>query len=261
MRGIIILFLIISFTIAGEGSEQQYSGRKVTGKRLLRTEKSIERTEQKGLKKIHKYHMKINERVEKTIHILNKLKRRVLSRSSKLEQKLIKYGSRKLKHMEELIEMADEDIKDRLKPIMQRVKIEMKKREVQIKEGTKKLVLAYGKVYERTYKQIQKAKLIGDRNDMAAKKALHIVGDNIISGLQKHGQDKGLNTGELRETKRITKETERNIYHKFHSSEMKEVEIIRKADKLLKKMKHKARKMFNKLRKGQVREYRKLFRK
>jgi len=184
-----------------------------------------------------------------------------MKKASELKEKLTKYGTRKLEHMKELIDLADEDIKDTLRPIMKKVVEESKKREGKIEEGVSKLINIYERVYNRTRQQIQTAKIIGDRNDEAAKKALHAIDDNVINGLKQHGHDKGFNRHSLKETQRITAEIESKICHQFHSSEKKEVHIIKKADKLLEKMKHKTRKMFNEFRREQKRAYRKLFRK
>jgi len=242
---------------------QQAPRRMISEKRLLRVEESIVKRREKGLRKIRKYHKKIDNRINKTLKILTKTNARVAKKASEMTEKLTSYGTRKLQHLQELIDMADEDIKDRLKPIMENVEKEMKAREKLIKVGIQQLVNVYGGVFARTSQQVVKAKQIGDANDIAAEKALHLYGDKMVEGLKGYGAEglKSVRVKELRKAKRISKDTEKRIYQTMHEAERQEVGIIKKADHLLKEMKHKARKMFAKLRRENKRAYRKLFRK
>jgi len=258
MKGLAVLLLLIVLSYADQ--KPLDSGRDVSEARLARVEKSILKRKERGIRKIKKYNKKINDRIDKTLNIISKSSSRVMKKASEMENRLTTYGTRKLKHLEELIDMADEDIRDRLRPILAHVKQEMKLREKVIKLGIGQLITAYGAVFAQTTKQVNGARIIGAMNNAAAARALHLMGDKVVEGLKKTGAE-GLKVRALREAKHVCKKTEKRIYQSFHGAERQEVQIIKKADVLLKDMKHKARTLFSKLRREQRRAYRKLFRK
>jgi len=237
-------------------------GRVSSVKRLHRVEGSITKEENKDLKKVHKYHMKINKKLALTINAVNKARDVVVEKGQQIAAKLAKYGSRKIAHVLDLYNMADDfAIKSQLKPIIRSMRNKMMKREKLMKESVDKIVNALTVVLTRTMKQLEMAKYISENNNKAAKISLHAIGDNMARGLQQTEGVKPIGTKDLRMLKHKIVGAERKITHELHKANNREMNILKNARGLLKGLRIKTKRVINELKHTTRKEYRNIYRK
>ncbi|EDR28264.1 hypothetical protein EDI_317210 [Entamoeba dispar SAW760] len=232
-----------------------------SAKKLNRVDNSILRKEARTLHKVHKYHLKINAKLDKTIAVINKARNVMRTKGEGLANRLAKYGTRKLGHLMEYYNMADDDLKQQIKPIVDGMVSAIRQKEQTVRAGIQKLVTTFYAVLDRTLKQLAYAKQVGDANNNAAKTGIHAIGDNISKGLKTKQSSFEINTHNLRKVKRISKGAEKQIAHEYHKAEKKEIAILKTARALLKQMRRKGKHVFSKLRHQAKAEYRALYRK
>jgi hypothetical protein len=237
-------------------------GRVSSVKRLHRVENSITKEENRDLKKVHAYHLKINKKLALTIKAINKARDVVVSKGQKIAARLAKYGSRKLAHIIDLYNMAEDfAIKSQLKPIIRAMKNKMMRRERLMKESVDKIINALTVVLTRTMKQLEMAKFISENNNRAAKISLHAIGDNMAQGLKQTEGVKPIGTKDLRMLKHKIVGAQRKITHELHKANVKEMNILKNARGLLKGLRIKTKHVINELKHTTRKEYRNIYRK
>ncbi|GAB1227821.1 hypothetical protein ENUP19_0359G0015 [Entamoeba nuttalli] len=229
-------------------------------KKLGRVDGSILRKKARTLHKVHKYHLKINAKLDKTIAVINRARNVIRKKGEGLANRLAKYGTRKLGHLMEYYNMADDDLKQQIKPIIDGMINAIRQKEQTVRFGIQKLVTTFSAVLNRTLKQLAYAKQIGDVNNNAAKTGIHAIGDNISNGLKTKQGSFEINTHNLRKVKHISKGAEKQIAHEYHKAERKEIAILKTARALLRQMRRKGKHVFSKLRHQAKAEYRALYR-
>ena len=260
MRALFVL-LFISLVFADGFAEKPRPHKIASGHKLARAEESIQKKEHYSLKKLHHQHEKITARIEKTKMYIARAKRTLHSRSSQLETKLASYGTRHFNHIMELVGMADEDIKDQLEPMVKELSTAVRTQESILKESVSKLVKAFNVVFDRTLIQLETAKFVGDQNDKAAKIGIKTIGHNIALGLKQAEGKNEISKKDLRKVKKISKNAEYEIYHRFHKAAKAEIDIVKKATSILKQIRHKAKSVFRELRSKSIHAYRGMFQK
>jgi hypothetical protein len=237
-------------------------GRVSSVKRLHRVEGSITKEENRDLKKVHQYHLKINRKLALTINAITKARDVVVEKGQQIAARLAKYGSRKIAHVIDLYNMADDfAIKSQLKPIIRRMREKIMQREKLMKESVDKIVNALTVVLTRTMKQLQMAKFISENNNKAAKISLHAIGDNMAKGLKQTEGVKPIGTKDLRMLKHKIVSAQRRITHELHKANIKEMNILKNARGLLKTLRIKTKRVINELKHTTRKEYRNIYRK
>ncbi|KAL7722924.1 Uncharacterized protein QTN25_000510 [Entamoeba marina] len=210
--------------------------------------------------KIHEYHAKINAKIQKTLDTINKAMKTAKDRAELAGVKLANYGTRKVQGVMEIYNMADEDIKMEMDPIINKMKESVKSKEKETSKALNELVVSFHKVFTRTITKLEQARIVGDANNNAAKIGLKAVAENIAKGLEAVQNKKQVDTKKLRLLKKTTKDAEYNITHEFHKGERQEKEILHVARAMLKRMRHKGKRIFSDLKSKIKADYRKLFR-
>lgn len=226
--------------------------------KIGRADGSILKKRERSLHKVRKYQLKVESKLGKTIALITKARNTFNTRSSALVSRLAKYGTRKLTHLVGLYNMADDDVKQQLKPMVAEVTKRIKEKEVEVAQGANKLTSTFFGVLDRTIQQLEEAKRVADANNNAANAGIHAVGDNISKGIRATQNSNQLNTRDLRKIKKTSKDAQKKIAHELHKAERKEVAILKNARAILKQMRTKGKHIFSKLRHQVKADYREL---
>jgi len=243
------------------GAPVQINGRVSSLSRLHRVEGSILKEENRELHKVHKYHLKINRKLALTIKAINMARSIVKMRSFALIDKLTKYGTRKLNHLVDLYNMAEDDyVKSQLAPIISGMKRELVKKEREVKGGISVISKSLYAILTRTMGQLEYAKRVSDANNKAAKMSLHAIGENMAKGLQDLERTRPIGTRDLRMLKHKVLQAEKKIAHELHNTNRKEITLLLNAKRIIKEMRTKAKTVINQMKHKARSDYRTIYR-
>jgi hypothetical protein len=229
--------------------------------RLHRAERKFLKEEQKDLKKVHRYHLKINKGLAMTINAVEKARKIVQRKSVIIAARLAKYGTRKLNHLYSLYKMAENPLlQERLKPIILSLKRKIIHREQEMKKSVAKIVASMNSILALTMKQLVYAKLVSDTNNKAAKKNIRAIGEYMAQGLKQGEGKRQIGTKDLRMLKHKVVHAERKIAHQLHLANRRELHILKNARKLLKQLRIKTKHIVVQLKHKTRSEYRHIYR-